>query len=41
MTNLGGDGVGLWDEEDEFFYDVLNIPDGRHDAAQGPLDGRA
>jgi hypothetical protein len=27
MTNLGGDGVGLWDEQDEFYYDVLNTPD--------------
>ncbi len=23
MTNLGGEGLGLWDEEDEFFYDWL------------------
>ncbi len=22
-------GVGLWDEEDEFYYDELNLPDGR------------
>jgi hypothetical protein len=29
MTNLGDAGVGLWDEEDQFFYDVLNLPDGR------------
>ena len=21
--------MGLWDEEDEFYYDVLNLPDGR------------
>ncbi len=27
MTNLGGDGVGLWDEQDQFYYDVLNTPD--------------
>ena len=20
--------LGLWDEEDEFFYDVLHLPDG-------------
>jgi hypothetical protein len=26
MTNIGGDGVGLWDEEDEFYYDVLELP---------------
>jgi Glycosyl hydrolase family 63 C-terminal domain len=29
MTNLGESGVGLWDEEDQFFYDALNLPDGR------------
>ncbi|MBL8978605.1 MAG: glucosidase [Gemmatimonadetes bacterium] len=29
MTDLGGDGVGLWDEPDQFFYDVLSTPDGR------------
>ncbi len=37
MTNIGGDGqpdadgsgVGLWDDADEFYYDQLNLPDGR------------
>jgi hypothetical protein len=31
MTKVGGDerGIGLWDEEDEFYYDELNLPDGR------------
>jgi hypothetical protein len=31
MTNIGGDGqgVGLWDDEDAFFYDELNLTDGR------------
>ena len=24
MTNIGGEGIGLWDEEDEFYYDVLH-----------------
>ncbi len=28
ITNMGGTGIGLWDERDEFFYDVLNLPDG-------------
>jgi len=30
MTNVGGDGqgVGLWDEEDKFYYDELNLSDG-------------
>jgi hypothetical protein len=29
MTNLGGRGVNLWDDQDEFFYDVLSTSDGR------------
>src|SRR5580765_5358787 len=24
-----GEGTGMWDEEDGFFYDVLKLPDGR------------
>jgi hypothetical protein len=28
MTHLGSDGVGMWDEEDGFFYDVLFTPEG-------------
>jgi hypothetical protein len=28
MTNIGGDGIGLWDEADEFYYDVLHLPGG-------------
>ncbi len=28
MTNIGGNGVSLWDEEDGFFYDVLHLQDG-------------
>lgn len=27
MTNVGNEGINLWDEEDEFFYDVLHTPD--------------
>jgi hypothetical protein len=27
MNNMGGEGIDLWDEEDEFFYDVLHLPD--------------
>jgi hypothetical protein len=31
MNTIGDEGGGLWDEEDGFFYDVLNLPDGsRH-----------
>jgi hypothetical protein len=29
MSQIGGDGgMGLWDDTDEFFYDVLHLPDG-------------
>ena len=30
MTHIGDDGASLWDAEDNFFYDVLHLPDGRH-----------
>ena len=31
MSNLGSDGIELWNEQDGFFYDVLHLPDGtRH-----------
>jgi hypothetical protein len=29
MNNLGGSGIGLWDPEDQFYYDVLEEPDRR------------
>jgi hypothetical protein len=29
MTDLGGKGVGLWDEEEGFFYSAFRTPDGR------------
>jgi hypothetical protein len=29
MSNIGEQGIGLWDEADEFFYDVLHLPDER------------
>ena len=28
MSNVGEAGIGLWNEEDKFFYDVLHLPDG-------------
>ena len=28
MNDIGGRGIGLWDDEDRFFYDVLNVPGG-------------
>src|SRR5438876_512799 len=30
MSHRGHDGMGLWNEEDGFFYDVLKLPDGSH-----------
>ncbi len=30
MSHRGHDGMGLWNEEDGFFYDVLKLPDGGH-----------
>jgi hypothetical protein len=30
MGNIGGEGLNLWCDKDEFFYDVLSLPDGRH-----------
>ena len=29
MTDMAGKGIGLWDEEDGFYYDELNLPNGR------------
>jgi hypothetical protein len=29
MTNIGDEGIGLWDEQDGFYYSMLNLPDGR------------
>lgn len=29
MTKMGGKGVGLWHEEDGFYYDMMHLPDGR------------
>ncbi|WP_151087903.1 MGH1-like glycoside hydrolase domain-containing protein [Hymenobacter baengnokdamensis] len=31
MTNLGNTALNLWDDEDEFYYDALNTPDGGHE----------
>src|SRR2546423_14890039 len=30
MNNVGGRGIGLWDEADEFYYDVLHTPGNRY-----------
>jgi len=31
MTNVGNTALDLWDQEDEFYYDALNTPDGGHE----------
>ncbi|HEY8401321.1 MAG TPA: glucosidase [Cytophagaceae bacterium] len=28
MNNIGGTNVGLWDDEDNFYYDILHLPHG-------------
>jgi mannosylglycerate hydrolase MGH1-like protein/glycosyl hydrolase family 63 len=30
MNDMGGEGIGLWNEQDGFYYDVLHTPDARH-----------
>jgi hypothetical protein len=37
INHLGSGHVGMWDEEDGFYYDVLNLPDG----GQKPLKVRS
>ncbi len=27
LNSLGGEGIPLWNDEGEFFYDVLHLPD--------------
>ena len=29
MNNMGDEGIGLWCDQDEFYYDVLNLPNGQ------------
>ena len=29
MTNIADEGIGLWDEQDQFYYDVLNLHHGQ------------
>ena len=29
MNNIADEGIGLWCDQDEFYYDVLNLPSGR------------
>ena len=30
MNDMGGKGIGLWSEQDGFYYDVLHTPDAKH-----------
>ena len=30
MNDMGGEGIGLWDEQDGFYYDVLHLGDSAH-----------
>ena len=30
MTNMSGEGIDLWDEEDQFFYDVIHLSVGQN-----------
>ncbi len=30
MSDIAGQGIGLWDEEDNFYYSVLNLPNGQN-----------
>ncbi len=32
MNHVGEKEIGLWDDEDGFYYDVLHLPNGDHDA---------
>ena len=41
MTNLGGEGMGLWDDQDNFFYDWLMLKNGEAMSHAHPLPGRA
>jgi len=29
MNNIGTEGVGLWDEEEQFFFDIIHLPNGQ------------
>ncbi|MGD0964443.1 MAG: glucosidase [Candidatus Acidiferrales bacterium] len=30
MNDMGGEGIGLWNEQDGFYYDVLHTPEAQH-----------
>ena len=39
MDRLGEHHDEMWDDVDGFFYDLLRLPDGSRDAAEGAVDG--
>lgn len=41
MANVGGTGIDLWDEEDQFFYDVLHLGHGHDTDSIIPLKVRS
>ena len=40
MTDMGKEGIGLWDDQDDFFYDALCMPSGQQNPAAPALHGR-
>ena len=30
MSDIAGQGIGLWDEQDNFYYSVLSLPNGQN-----------
>ena len=40
MTNMSGEGINLWDEPDQFFYDVIHLSSGDKHPAEDPHHGR-
>ena len=40
MNDIGGEGIGLWDEKDGFYYDVLHLGSPDTFADESAVDGR-
>ena len=39
MNDMGGEGIGLWDEKDGFYYDVLHMAGSKHIPDEDTIDG--
>ena len=37
MNDMGGEGIGLWDEKDGFYYDVLHLGEQNVMSDESPL----